>query len=195
VLLLVDNRDSFTFNLAQLFAELGEPVQVERARDLTLERVRALAPGRVLLGPGPGGPDEAGPSVALVRGLAGELPLFGVCLGHQAIGRAFGARIVRARALRHGSVALVHHDGQGLFRGAPDPLRACVYHSLAVDERSLPAELEVSARDEHGDVMGLRHRELPLEGVQFHPEALRSEHGRTWARNLLERRGLAGSAT
>lgn len=194
MLLLVDNRDSFTFNLVQLLAELGEQVRVERARDVTLERVRALAPERVLIGPGPGGPDEAGPSVALVRGLMRELPLFGVCLGHQALGRAFGARIVRARTLRHGSVALVRHDGQGLFRGVPDPLCACVYHSLVVDERSLPAELEVSARDEHGDVMGLRHRELPLESVQFHPEALRSEHGRTWAENLLAR-GRASSAT
>lgn len=185
MLFFLDNRDSFTFNLVQLLRELGARVHVERARDATLARLRALAPERVLIGPGPGGPDEAGPSVGLVRALGGELPLFGVCLGHQAIGRAFGARIVRAQKLRHGSVALVRHDQRGLFRGLPSPLSACVYHSLVVEEQSLPPELEVSARDEHGDVMGLRHRELSIEGVQFHPEALRSEHGRAWAENLL----------
>ncbi len=185
MLLLVDNRDSFTFNLAQLFLGLGAAVRVERARDLTPAAVRALAPERVVIGPGPGGPEQAVPALELVRELAGRLPVFGVCLGHQVLGHAFGARIARARALRHGGVAQVRHDGRGLFAGLASPLRACVYHSLVVLEQGLPAELRVSARDEHGDVMGLRHASLALESVQFHPEALRSEHGRAWARNLL----------
>ena len=185
MILVLDNRDSFTFNLAHALAGLGADVQVRSARETNLEEIRSLSPERVLIGPGPGKPVENGLSASVVRSLAGEVPILGVCFGHQAIAAAFGSGVASARSLRHGSTARIEHDGHGILRGLPLPFRATVYHSLVVDESELHQELEVSARDEHGDVMGLRHRELSLEGVQFHPEALRSEGATRLFENFL----------
>jgi len=186
VLLILDNRDSFTFNLAQAFSGLGAEVRVESARKLSPRAILALSPERVLIGPGPGRPGPAGPCTDVVRELAGHLPVLGVCLGHQAIATAYGGELVPAAMLRHGGTAPVEHDGKGVFARLANPLTATVYHSLVVDPGSLPPELEISARDEHGDVMGLRHRELPLEGVQFHPEALRTRGGMQLLANFLQ---------
>ncbi len=184
MILLVENRDSFTFNLVQLLAELGHEVVVRSSRELDVAAVRALAPERVVIGPGPGRPREAGCSESLVRELGPDVAVLGVCLGHQAIGTAFGARLVRSSDLAHGQTRAVEHDGEGVFRGVPSPFFATRYNSLALEEASLPAELVVSARTEHGEVAALRHRSLPLEGVQFHPEAILSEHGRALLANF-----------
>ena len=191
VILVLDNRDSFTWNLVQFLAEEGFPVEVRRALELELDELRELAPRAVLVGPGPGSPAGAGVSEAVVRELARDVPVLGVCLGHQAIATAFGGSVRRARSLVHGWTSDVEHDGRGVFQGLPQPLRAARYHSLAVDESRLPACLEVSARAADGEVMGLRHRELPLEGVQFHPESILSEAGHellvNFARGFAER--------
>lgn len=185
MLLVLDNRDSFTFNLVQAFLSLGVEVVVRRAAELDLDAVRRLHPERVVVGPGPGRPEHAGCSLAVARELARELPLLGVCLGHQAIGAAFGGRVVRSADLAHGQTRTVHHDGRGLFRGLPDAFAATRYNSLAIDGASVPACLEVSARTAAGEVMGLRHREHPCEGVQFHPEAILSENGLELLANFL----------
>ena len=174
MLLLLDNRDSFTFNLVQAFQALGASVVVRRSHEIGLEEVRRLAPERIVIGPGPGGPPDAGCSLAVARELAGEVPLLGVCLGLQVIGAAFGARIGPARELVHGRAVPVEHDGRGLFEGLPSPLRATRYNSLAVLEEGWPEGLEVSARSPDGDVMGLRVPGLAVEAVQFHPESILS---------------------
>jgi anthranilate synthase/aminodeoxychorismate synthase-like glutamine amidotransferase len=192
---VLDNYDSFTYNLVQYLGELGAKVEVRRNDELTPEQVEALKPERILLSPGPCTPDEAGILVPLIRHMAGKVPILGVCLGHQAIGEAFGGDVVRAASLMHGKTSSVEHDGKGVFTGLPTPLTCTRYHSLIVAENSLPAELEVTARaaetNGHGTqngsvIMGLRHRTLPVEGVQFHPESVLTEGGHQMIRNFLE---------
>ena len=186
MLLMIDNYDSFTYNLVQYFGELGETVVVRRNDQITLEEVPALAPDRIVISPGPCSPKEAGISVALIRAYAGRLPLLGVCLGHQAIGEAFGGEVVSARELMHGKVSLIHHQGRGVFRGLPDPFRATRYHSLALRRDTLPDCLEVTAWTDDGEIMGLRHTTFAVEGVQFHPESILTEHGHALLRNFLQ---------
>ena len=185
VLLVLDNRDSFTFNLVQFLLEEGAEVLTLRASALDVASVRALRPERVLVGPGPGTPAGAGCSEAVIRELSAKIPVLGVCLGHQAIATALGGRVRRARELVHGRASAIAHDGRGVLAGLPSPFEAGRYHSLAVDEQDLPACLEVSARTPDGEVMGLRHRAHRLEGVQFHPESVLSEHGHRLLRNFL----------
>jgi anthranilate synthase/aminodeoxychorismate synthase-like glutamine amidotransferase len=187
---VLDNYDSFTYNLVQYLGEEGAEVLVRRNDELTVEEVEALHPERILLSPGPCTPSEAGILVPLIRHMAGKAPIFGVCLGHQAIGEAFGGDVVRAQHLMHGKTSPVTHDGQGIFAGLESPLVCTRYHSLVVAEETLPAELEVSARTASHDglgtvIMGLRHRTLPIEGVQFHPESVLTEGGHQMIRNFL----------
>lgn len=188
---VLDNYDSFTYNLVQYLGELGAEIEVRRNDELTVEEVEALHPERILLSPGPCTPGEAGILVPLIRHMAGKAPILGVCLGHQAIGEAFGGYIVRAQQLMHGKTSAVAHDGKGVFAGLPTPLTCTRYHSLIVQESSLPKELIVTARTpsnngEGSVIMGLRHRSLPIEGVQFHPESVLTEGGRQMIRNFLE---------
>ncbi len=186
---VLDNYDSFTYNLVQYLGELGAEVVVRRNDDLSVEEVEALKPDRILLSPGPCTPHEAGILVPLIRHMAGKAPILGVCLGHQAIGEAFGGQVVRARTLMHGKTSAVRHDGKGVFAGLPTPLTCTRYHSLIVAEDGLPADLEVTARTSEADgtvIMGLRHRTLPIEGVQFHPESVLTEGGHKMIQNFLE---------
>jgi anthranilate synthase/aminodeoxychorismate synthase-like glutamine amidotransferase len=189
---VLDNYDSFTYNLVQYLGELGAEVVVRRNDELTVEEVEALHPERILLSPGPCTPGEAGILVPLIRHMAGKTPILGVCLGHQAIGEAFGGNVIRARALMHGKTSPVEHDGNGVFAGLPTPLTCTRYHSLIVEEKSLPADLAVTARTSESNggggsvIMGLRHRHLPIEGVQFHPESVLTEGGHQMIRNFLE---------
>jgi anthranilate synthase/aminodeoxychorismate synthase-like glutamine amidotransferase len=190
MILLLDNYDSFTYNLVQYLGELGAKVEVYRNDELTVEQVEALKPERILLSPGPCTPHEAGILVPLIRHMAGKTPILGVCLGHQAIGEAFGGDVVRAEHLMHGKTSRVEHDGKGVFAGLPTPLTCTRYHSLIVAEKSLPKDLMVTARTaENGSgtvIMGLRHRRLAIEGVQFHPESVLTEGGRKMIQNFLE---------
>jgi anthranilate synthase component 2 len=182
---VLDNYDSFTYNLVQYLGELGADIEVRRNDELTVDEVEALRPERILLSPGPCTPQDAGILVPLIQRMAGKAPILGVCLGHQAIGAAFGGHVVRAEELMHGKTSPVEHDGKGVFAGLPTPLTCTRYHSLIVAEEGLPKELEITART--GDViMGLRHRSLPVEGVQFHPESVLTEGGRQMIRNFLE---------
>jgi anthranilate synthase/aminodeoxychorismate synthase-like glutamine amidotransferase len=187
---VLDNYDSFTYNLVQYLGELGAKIEVRRNDELTVEQVEALRPERILLSPGPCTPGEAGILVPLIRHMAGKAPIFGVCLGHQAIGEAFGGDVVRAKHLMHGKTSPVEHNGKGVFAGLPTPLTCTRYHSLIVAEDTLPAELQVTARTPEADggsvIMGLRHRNLPIEGVQFHPESVLTEGGRQMIRNFLD---------
>src|SRR5215472_12653024 len=187
---VLDNYDSFTYNLVQYLGELGVKIEVRRNDEVTPEEVEAMKPERILLSPGPCTPADAGILIPLIRQMAGKAPILGVCLGHQAIGEAFGGDVVRAKNLMHGKVSPVEHDGKGVFSGLPTPLTCTRYHSLIVDEKTLPAELEVSARTSEQDgtsvIMGLRHKSLPIEGVQFHPESVLTEGGRQMIRNFLE---------
>ncbi len=190
MLLLIDNYDSFTFNLAQYLGELGEAVEVIRNDALDVAGIRARAPSRILISPGPGTPDDAGVSLDLLRELAGEIPILGVCLGHQAIGQAFGGKIVRARQIMHGKTSMIHHNGEGAFGGLPNPFEATRYHSLVVERASLPDCLEITAwtqtaEGEFDEIMGLRHKTLPVEGVQFHPESILTQHGHDLLLNFL----------
>ena len=186
MLLMIDNYDSFTYNLVQYFGELGEEVRVFRNDEITLDEITRLAPARLVVSPGPCSPAEAGISVAAIRAFAGKIPLLGVCLGHQSIGAAFGGRIVHAKQLMHGKTSPVHHADAGVFRGLPDPFTATRYHSLAIERASLPDCLEVTAWTDDGEIMGVRHREFAVEGVQFHPESIRTEHGHRLLKNFLE---------
>ena len=186
MLLMIDNYDSFTYNLVQYLGELGEEVKVLRNDEITLEGIEKLAPARIVISPGPCTPDEAGISVPLVRHFAGKVPILGVCLGHQSIGQALGGRIVHARQLMHGRTSAIYHDGRGVFRGLPDGFTATRYHSLVIERASLPACLEVSAWTDDGEIMGVRHKELAVEGVQFHPESILTEHGHQLLKNFLE---------
>ena len=182
---ILDNYDSFTYNLVQYLGELGAEVQVGRNDQFTVEQIDALKPERIVLSPGPCTPQEAGISIPLVRHFAGKIPILGVCLGHQAIGAAFGGRIVRAPRLMHGKTSAVEHDGRTIFRGIRSPMTCTRYHSLIVSEDGLPEELQISARSE-GLIMGLRHRSFPIEGVQFHPESVLTEDGMRLLANFLK---------
>lgn len=194
MLLLIDNYDSFVHNLARYFRRLGEETLVVRNDQIDAAGVRRLAPAAVVLSPGPCTPAEAGCSLELVRQLQRDLPLLGVCLGHQTIAAALGGRVIRAYEPRHGRTSLVEHDGAGLFGGVPSPLRVCRYHSLVVDEPSLPEELQVTARADDGAVMAIAHRDRPVYGVQFHPEATLTEHGYRLLANLLTEIGRPPAA-
>ena len=185
MLLMLDNYDSFTWNLVQYLGELGASVKVVRNDAITLDEVEALQPERIVVSPGPCTPGEAGISVPLIRRFAGKIPVLGVCLGHQAIGQAFGGRIIRAQRVMHGKLSSIVHDGRGVFRGLPSPFTATRYHSLAIERSSLPPVLAVTATSEDGEIMGVRHREFAVEGVQFHPEAILTEHGKQVLGNFL----------
>jgi len=186
MLLLIDNYDSFTYNLVQYFGELGADVHVHRNDALTLDQIEAWSPGEIVISPGPCTPSEAGISVPLIERFAGKIPILGVCLGHQAIGQAFGGKIVRAERVMHGKVSPVVHDGRGVFADLPSPLTATRYHSLAIERATIPSCLAITATADDGEIMGVRHREWPVEGVQFHPEAILTEHGHALLRNFLE---------
>ncbi len=185
MILLLDNYDSFTYNLAQYLGELGCTLEVHRNDRISVEEIIKRKPERIVISPGPCTPQEAGISVELIRKLAGKFPILGVCLGHQAIGAAFGAKIVRAPKLFHGKTSEIEHDGKGIFRSVPNPLTATRYHSLIVERKSLPRELQVSAETADGIVMGMRHRKYKVEGVQFHPESILTESGKQILKNFL----------
>ena len=185
-LLMIDNYDSFTYNLVQYFGELGAEVLVHRNDEITLADIEALKPSHLVVSPGPCSPAEAGISVAAIRHFAGKLPILGVCLGHQSIGAAFGGRIIRAQQLMHGKTSVIHTQQQGVFAGLPTDYTVNRYHSLAIERSSCPAELEVTAWTDDGEIMGVRHRFLPIEGVQFHPESILTEHGHALLNNFLK---------
>lgn len=185
MLLMIDNYDSFTYNLVQYLGELGEDVRVYRNDEITLEEIERLAPDRIVVSPGPCTPNEAGISVPLIKKFAGKIPILGVCLGHQSIGQAFGGKVVHAGKVMHGKTSTVHHTGEGVFRGLPQDFHATRYHSLAIERDSMPDCLEITAQSEDGEIMGVRHKELAVEGVQFHPESILTEHGHQLLRNFL----------
>jgi len=185
MILLIDNYDSFTYNLAQYLGQLGERLEVRRNDQISIEEIARRRPDRIVISPGPGTPRRAGITVPVVRAFAGRIPILGVCLGHQAIGEAFGGRVVRAKEIMHGKVSAIHHDGKTIFRGLPQGFAATRYHSLIVERDRLPEALEISAETEDGTIMGLRHRELKVEGVQFHPESVLTEVGMQLLRNFL----------
>jgi anthranilate synthase component 2 len=192
MLLMIDNYDSFTYNLVQYFGELGEEVRVIRNDELDVAAIAALQPARIVISPGPCTPNEAGISLEVIEKLAGQVPILGVCLGHQGIGQAFGGKVVRAGQIMHGKTSLVHHRGEGVFKGLPSPFEATRYHSLVVAKDSLPDCLQITAWTELADgsieeIMGLRHRHLPIEGVQFHPESILTQHGHALLANFLGR--------
>ena len=187
MLLMIDNYDSFTYNLVQYFGELGADVRVFRNDEISVEQIAALAPAQIVVSPGPCSPAEAGISVAAIQAFAGKIPLLGVCLGHQSIGAAFGGRIVHAQKLMHGKTSPVQHIDVGVFRGLPNPLTCTRYHSLAIERASLPDCLQITAWTEDGEIMGVRHKTLDIEGVQFHPESILTEHGHDLLRNFLDR--------
>jgi len=189
LLAMIDNYDSFTYNLVDYFGMLGAKVRVWRNDRISVPKLLSLRPACVVISPGPGTPEEAGITLDLIRSLAGTVPILGVCLGHQAIGQVFGGRVVPAGRLMHGKTSSIFHDGRGVFRGLPSPFSATRYHSLLVDRESLPPCLEVSAWTEEGEIMGLRHRELTVEGVQFHPESILTEHGPALLKNFLGIKG------
>ena len=186
MLLMIDNYDSFTYNLVQYFGELGETVTTVRNDARTLDDIEALGPARIVISPGPCTPNEAGISLAVIERFAGRVPILGVCLGHQAIGQAFGGRVIRARQVMHGKTDTIETTGQGVFRDLPRRFEVARYHSLVVERDTLPDCLEPTAWSADGEVMGLRHRSLPVEGVQFHPESVASEHGHALLRNFLD---------
>ena len=190
MILMIDNYDSFTYNLVQYLGELGQDVRVVRNDELSVEQVRKLAPERIVISPGPGTPDQAGVSLQLIEKLGAQIPILGVCLGHQSIGQAFGGKVVRAREIMHGKTSLIHHTGAGVFAGLPNPFTATRYHSLVVEQSTFPQTLEVTAWTQRADgsrdeIMGLRHKALPIEGVQFHPESILTEHGHAPLRNFI----------
>lgn len=185
MLLMIDNYDSFTWNLVQYFGELGVFVKVVRNDEITVSEIAALQPTYLVISPGPCSPAQAGVSVAAIRAFAGKIPILGVCLGHQAIAEAFGGRVVHAKRIMHGKTAPVYHEGVGVFTGLPNPVVCTRYHSLAVSRSDLPPELEVTAWTEDGEIMGLRHRTLAVEGVQFHPESILTQHGHAMLKNFL----------
>ncbi|MGH8223002.1 MAG: anthranilate synthase component II [Woeseiaceae bacterium] len=185
MIVVIDNYDSFTYNLVQYLGELGAEVRVFRNDEISTAQVQALRPTHIVLSPGPCTPNEAGITLALIERLAGKVPILGVCLGHQAIGQAFGGKVVRARQVMHGKTSSIRHDGLGVFSQIENHFRATRYHSLAVERESLPGELIITAEAQDGEIMGLRHRRLPVEGVQFHPEALLTEHGHKLLQNFI----------
>ncbi|RQW29862.1 aminodeoxychorismate/anthranilate synthase component II [Rhodobacteraceae bacterium CH30] len=186
MLLMIDNYDSFTYNLVQYFGELGQEVKIFRNDEITLEQIEALVPQFLVISPGPCSPNEAGISVAAIHHFAGKLPIMGVCLGHQSIGQAFGGKIVHAKQLMHGKVSDVFHNNTGMFRELPDPVVCTRYHSLVIERETLPDCLEITAWTADGEIMGVRHKTLPIEGVQFHPEAILTQHGHRMLDNFLK---------
>ncbi|MGQ7278532.1 aminodeoxychorismate/anthranilate synthase component II [Brevibacillus thermoruber] len=186
MILMIDNYDSFTYNLVQYVGELGEELRVVRNDKITLEEIERLAPDYLMISPGPCTPNEAGISMEAIRHFAGKIPMLGVCLGHQSIGQVFGGKVVRAERLMHGKTSEVFHDGQTIFRGIPSPFTAARYHSLILEEASLPEVLEVTARTAEGEIMAVRHRHYPIEGVQFHPESIITQHGKQLLQNFLD---------
>ncbi len=186
MLLMIDNYDSFTYNLVQYFGELGEDVRTFRNDEITIEQIEALKPDRICLSPGPCTPQEAGICIAVLQHFAGKIPMLGVCLGHQAIGAAFGGKVIRAKEIMHGKTSEVKHAGVGVFRGLPSPFTVIRYHSLAIERESLPDCLEITASTDDGEIMGVRHKQYKIEGVQFHPESILSEHGHALLKNFLE---------
>ncbi len=196
MLLMIDNYDSFTYNLVQYLGELGQDVRVARNDELSVEQIRKLAPERIVISPGPGTPNQAGVSLQLIEKLGGQYPIFGVCLGHQSIGQAFGGNVIRAQRIMHGKTSMIHHSGKGVFAALPNPFQATRYHSLVVEKSTLPHCLEVTAWTQNDDgsideIMGLRHRTLAIEGVQFHPESILTQHGHALLRNFLHTARLA----
>lgn len=185
MLLVIDNYDSFTYNLVQYLGELGQDIRVFRNDKIGTSEIEGLAPERIVISPGPCTPKEAGISVELVRRFAGKIPILGVCLGHQAIAEAFGGDVIRNYRLMHGKTSLIHHDGKTIFHGLPNPFEATRYHSLVVKRESLPASLEISAQTEEGEIMGIRHKEYSVEGVQFHPESILTGVGKDLLRNFI----------
>ena len=186
MIFVLDNFDSFTYNLVQYFQQLDRTVKVVRNNAAAVEEVLGLRPEAIVLSPGPGRPENPGIMPALIRAAAGKVPMFGVCLGHQAIGQAFGMQVIHAKRIMHGKVSTVDHDGRGLFTGLSSPFKAVRYHSLALDETTLPPELEVTARSEDGEVMGIRHKEALIEGIQYHPESILTSTGKRQLANFLE---------
>jgi len=187
---MIDNYDSFTYNLVQYLGELGEDVRVVRNDELSVEQIRKLAPERIVISPGPGTPDQAGVTLEMIAKLGAQIPILGVCLGHQSIGQAFGGKVVRARQIMHGKTSPIHHTGKGVFAALPNPFVATRYHSLIVEKASVPAVLEVTAWTQNADggvdeIMGFRHKAMPIEGVQFHPESILTEHGHALLRNFI----------
>jgi anthranilate synthase component 2 len=186
MLIMIDNYDSFTYNLVQYLGELGEEVRTFRNDEISVDEIAKLSPDRIMVSPGPGKPDAAGVSLQVITHFAGKVPLMGVCLGHQSIGQAFGGKVVHAKEVMHGKTSMVEHDGSKLFADIPSPYRVTRYHSLVVERKSLPAELEVTAWTNDGEIMGLRHRDMLLVGVQYHPESILTEHGHRLLQNFLE---------
>jgi anthranilate synthase component 2 len=184
---MIDNYDSFTYNLVQYFGELGEDVRTFRNDEITLEEINALKPDRICLSPGPCSPKEAGICVDLLQQFAGKLPILGVCLGHQAIGEAFGGKVIRAQQVMHGKTSPINHTGVGVFKDLPNPFTVIRYHSLAIERNSIPDCLEITAWTDDGEIMGVRHKDYDIEGVQFHPESILSEHGHALLRNFVQR--------
>ncbi|MDQ0173677.1 aminodeoxychorismate/anthranilate synthase component II [Paenibacillus tundrae] len=188
MILVIDNYDSFTYNLVQYLGELGETVEVRRNDEIDLAGIEALAPDHILISPGPCSPTEAGISLAVIDHFKGSIPIFGVCLGHQSIGQAFGGNVIRADRMMHGKTSEMHHNGTSVFAGLPSPFTATRYHSLIVERSSLPDCLEITAETAEGEIMGLRHKEYAIEGVQFHPESIITDHGHQMLRNFLSGR-------
>ncbi|MGJ7918190.1 anthranilate synthase component II [Massilia sp. LXY-6] len=187
MLLMIDNYDSFTYNIVQYFGELGEDVRTVRNDEITLAQIADMNPDRICISPGPKSPKDAGVSVDVLKEFKGKKPILGVCLGHQAIGEAFGGKIIRAKQVMHGKTSKIAHTGEGVFKGLPSPFTVIRYHSLAIERASLPSCLEVTAWTDDGEIMGVRHKEFDIEGVQFHPESILSEHGHAMLKNFLER--------
>lgn len=185
MILMIDNYDSFTYNLVQYVGELGEELQVYRNDKITLEEIERLSPDYLMISPGPCTPNEAGISMEAIRHFAGKIPILGVCLGHQSIGQVFGGKVIRAERLMHGKTSEVFHDGKTIFQDIPSPFTAARYHSLIVEESTIPSKLEVTARTAEGEIMAIRHREYPIEGVQFHPESIITQHGKQLLKNFL----------
>lgn len=186
MLLVIDNYDSFTYNLVQYFGELGADPQVKRNDAITPDEVEKMKPQKIVISPGPGRPEEAGISMELIRKFGGKIPILGVCLGHQCMGEVYGGKVVRAGRLMHGKTSPIQHDGKGIFQGLPNPFEATRYHSLIVEKNSVPSCLEVCAETAEGEIMGLRHREYPVHGVQFHPESILSKEGKDLLANFLK---------
>jgi len=186
MLVMIDNYDSFTYNLVQYLGELGEEVRTFRNDEINLQEIEAMRPDRIMLSPGPCTPNEAGISLSVIEHFKGQLPIMGVCLGHQSIGQAFGGQVVHAKNIMHGKTSEIRHINKGVFQNIPNPFTVTRYHSLVVDKNSVPAGLEVTAWTDDGEIMGLRHRELAIEGVQFHPESILTEHGHALLKNFLE---------
>ena len=186
MLLMIDNYDSFTYNLVQYFAELGEDVVVHRNDEITVGQIEKMNPQHIVVSPGPCTPNEAGVSVAVIQHFAGKIPILGVCLGHQSIGQAFGGKIVHARQLMHGKTSLIHHHNTSVFTGLPNPFTATRYHSLVIERETLPDCLKITAWTDDGEIMGVRHKTLPVHGVQFHPESILTEYGHDMLKNFLQ---------